>query len=317
MRTILVTGADGFSGSALVTHLTQQGYSVVAGVRNRARKLALEQRFVKALVCDVSDAINVARVVASTRPDGVIHLAGVSHAVDAAEEPLAAYQSIVTGWANVLDAVRRSSPRAKVLLISAADVYGAPAEPTEPIKETAPLQPTSTFGALKATAESIARTFHKNYHLDITIARPFMLVGPRQPDSFYFSAAARSIAERTPDAPPLALPDLCCERDVLAIGDAAEAYEALLLNGRPNEAYNVCSRQRHSCRTLVGYMLKAAGVEDELVEIETPADDARVAVLWGDNRKVCEDTGWQPSRNVEQALTELLRYQQSKVSSSS
>ena len=110
MRTLFVTGAEGFTGRHLVEYLRRRGYEVVGGVRNRARKLALERRQGKAVVCDVSDAITVARAIASVKPDGIIHLAGTARAHEAAVEPLVAYQSIVTGWANVLDAVRRIVP---------------------------------------------------------------------------------------------------------------------------------------------------------------------------------------------------------------
>ena len=99
MRNVLVTGAEGFAGTHLIEFLRGRGVDVVAGVRNRGRKLALERRVGKALVCDVSDAINVARVVAGVKPDGIIHLAGCSRPFSASCEPLEAYQSIVKACA--------------------------------------------------------------------------------------------------------------------------------------------------------------------------------------------------------------------------
>ncbi|MBN2446138.1 MAG: GDP-mannose 4,6-dehydratase [Phycisphaerae bacterium] len=316
MRTILVTGADGFAGATLLEHLRQQGYTVIAGVRNRARKLALEQRFVRAMVCDVSDAINVARVIASMKPDGVIHLAGTARPVDAANEPLTAYQSIVSAAANVLDAVRRTIPRSRVLLISACDVYGRACDGTAPVTESTPTQPVSTFGSLKVTAESIAHTFHRNYHLDVTIARSFTHTGPRQSDRFFFGAVARQLANWNPreNGDRMELPDLDYRRDVLHVADVAEAYEALLLNGRPNEAYNVCSGTAPTCRELVETMIRATGLTISLEQTPPPDDnDESIPVLWGDNTKVCTDTGWQATRNATDAVTDVLHYHQSRV----
>jgi len=173
VNTIFVTGAEGFLGTHLSRHLRERGYEVVAGVRNRARKLAYERHFGKALVCDVSDAINVARVIAGVRPDGIVHLAGTSHAHEASAEPLTAYQSIVTAWANVLDGVRRARLRTRVVMASTCEVYGNAGGDGHALHEDTPLEPLSTFASLKVAAESIAHTFYRDYHLDVTIARPF------------------------------------------------------------------------------------------------------------------------------------------------
>jgi len=219
VKTLFVTGAEGFTGKHLVEYLGRRGYDVIGGVRNRARKLAFERQYGKALVCDVSDAINVARAVASVKPDGIIHLAGTSQPHAANAEPLAAYQSIVTGWANVVDAVRRVVPRARVLLASACEVYGNAGADGRPLNEDTPLAPTNTFGSLKATAESIARTFFLNYHTNITVVRPFHYTGTGQSEYFFFGAVAKRLAEwnSSTHGDDLQLPDLDFKRDLLHV----------------------------------------------------------------------------------------------------
>lgn len=310
MRTVLVTGAEGFAGTHLIEFLRGRGVDVVAGVRNRGRKLALERRVGKALVCDVSDAINVARVVAGVNPDGVIHLAGCSRSFSASCEPLEAYQSIVTGWANVLDAVRRSAPRARVLMVSACDVYGNVGGDGNAISEaTAPI-PTTAFGALKLNAEAIAHTFYDNFHLDVTIARPFHHTGPGQADSFYFSAVARRIAQwnTVEHGTELKLPDLGYTRDLLHVQDVVEAYAALLQDGKANTAYNICSGQARTCRDWINGMIQASGKQITLTDL--PADDAdkkAIRSLCGDNTKITSDTGWRPNRRAEDGLNDLCR----------
>ena len=311
MKTVLITGADGFAGGALLEHLRQQGYSVVAGVRNRARKLAYEQRLIKSLVCEVGDAINVARVVAAVKPDWIVHLAGTSRPAAANAEPLTAYQSVVSAWANVLDAARRAVPRARILMVSACDVYGNLGTLDQPLRETDGPAAITTFGSLKVTAEQVARTFFKNYHLDIMIARPFHHTGPGQSNQFFFGAAAQRIAEWNAlhDGMELALPDLDCRRDLTHVKDVAEAYEALLTNGRPNEIYNVCSGVAPSCRELIQAMVRSGGQNITLVDQPPVADDTqRVQVLWGDNSKICGETGWQPTRSPENTVVELVRH---------
>ena len=310
VHTVLVTGAEGFAGTHLINFLRQRGVDVVAGVRNRGRKLALERRVGKALVCDVSDAINVARVVAGVKPDGVIHLAGCSRPFSAACEPLEAYQTIVTGWANVLDAVRRSVPRARVLLVSACDVYGNAGSDGRPINEQTTPNPNSAFGSLKLNAEAIAHTFYNNFHLDVMIARPFHHTGLGQADSFYFSAVARRIARWNPaeNGTELKLPDLGFSRDLLHVQDVAEAYAALLQSGKPNEIYNICSGAARTCRDWINGMIQAGGQPITLTDLTTADEDQHaIQSLCGDNTKITQETGWKPTRRPEDALNDLLR----------
>lgn len=308
MKTLFLTGAEGFAGKQLVEYLRRRGYDVIGGVRNRARKLAFERRFGKALVCDVSDAINVARAVASIKPDGIIHLAGTSRPEAANAEPLTAYQSIVTGWANVLDAARRVVPRARLLLTSACDVYGDAGADGHPLAEDTPLTPVSTFGSLKATAESIAHTFFLNYHLNITIIRPFHYLGAGQTEHFFFGATAKRLAEWNPsvDGEELRLPDLSFKRDLLHVGDVIEAYAYLLEEGRPNEAYNICSGRMWTVQEIVEMMVRVAG--QRVTVSELPSDrEGQVAVFCGDNSRITNEFGWQARYTIEQAVGELVQ----------
>lgn len=308
MQTVFVTGGEGFTGSRMMAYLAGKGYDVVAGVRNRARKLAYERCGTKAMVCEMADAINVARVIASVRPDVVVHLAGTTDAGAAAEEPLTAYQCIVTAWANLLDAVRRTVPRAKVVLASACDVYGNAGSDGEPLSETSQCQPISTFGSLKLTAEEIAHTFHRDYHLDITIARPFHYTGAGQSDNYFFGAVARILAEwdYSTHGSELRLPDLDCRRDLLHVDDVVLAYECLISGGRPNEVYNICGGQVSTCRGIVESMLAEFDLKVELTDYVTVDDDIQVPVLLGDNRKISEDLNWAPSASATAAIHDLV-----------
>lgn len=304
MRTILVTGAEGFIGQHVLRRLAESGYEVVAGVRNRARKLAYERQHGRALVCDVADAINVARVVAVVRPDGVVHLAGPARAADAAVDPLLAYQCIVSAWANLLDAVRRTVPRARVVLTSACDVYGNAGHDGRPLREDTPAAPVSTFGSLKCAAEDIAQTFFRDYHLNITIARPFHCLGPGQPTTSYFGAALRALAEAKGGA--VVVPDLTCRRDLLHVFDVARAFEVLLRDGRPSEIYNISSGQTHVCGEVVRAVARQLGVNVEVRDLDPSEGSASIPVLCGDSTRLNRELDWKPSRALEDAIQDMV-----------
>ncbi|MFQ6048282.1 MAG: GDP-mannose 4,6-dehydratase, partial [Phycisphaerae bacterium] len=286
------------------------------GVRNRARKLAFERRSGKALVCDVSDAINVARAVASVKPDGIIHLAGTSQPEAAKAEPLTAYQSIVTGWANVLDAARRAVPRARVLLASACEVYGNAGADGRLLTEETPLAPVNTYGSLKATAESIARTFFLNYHTSISIARPFHYIGSGQSEHFFFGAVAKRLAQWNPavHGNELQLPDLSFKRDLLHVADVVEAYAYLLEEGQPNQAYNICSGRAWTVREVVELIIRTSAQTVNVSDLPGEAE-GQVPVLTGDNSKISNEFGWQSRYTIEQAVAELVQSYQPQETS--
>lgn len=309
MRTVFLTGAEGFAGSHLLGHLREHGYDVVAGVRNRARKLAYERQHYKALVCDVADAINVARVIAIVRPDAVLHLAGIARPADAANDPLQGYQSIVTAWANILDAVRRTVPRARVVLASACDVYGNAGSDAHPLREDTPIQPTTTFGSLKRAAETIAHTFYRDYRLNVAIARPFHYTGPGQPERFFLGAIARRFADWDTGlyGRELQLPDLNCRRDWLHVNDVAAAYQRLIEDDRPDQTYNICSGEARTCREVVAAVAAAFGLELDLREASDTDDAGQIPALVGDNAKLRNELHWQPAHTVGEALHDLVR----------
>ena len=308
MRALFVTGAEGVVGQRLVRRLKACGHDVTCGVRNRARKLAYEREQFKALVCDVADSINVARAVAVVRPDGVVHLAGPSDPALAKDDPLLAYQTIVSAWANVLDAVRRTVPRARVVLASAADVYGTAVSGSPPFAESAALRPTSAFGELKAAAESIARTYHREYHLNISIARPFRYLGAGAPTQGELPRWLESLQrwDATLNGPSLRVDDGEDVYDWLHVDDVVTAYEAILHRGQPNATYNVCSGSGRTRRELVEQLAATAGLSVRVIA----AGEGAPRTLVGSNERLRQELGWAPTRTVDQGLAELWqRYQ--------
>lgn len=301
MKTVFVTGAEGFTGKHLSEFLKQRGCEVVGGVRNRARKLAFEKQFGKAIVCEVSDGINVARAIASVKPDVVVHLAGVAQELTVADDPLAAYQSSVSAWANVLDAVRRSVPRAKVVLGGSWEVYGESTSSGQPCNESTPCKPSNALGSFKANAEAVASTFYRNFHLNICIARPFPYTGAGQGELSFFGGLAQRMAGSSPAGTSIKVPNWSSSWDVLHVGDVVEAYWKLIEDGKPNETYNICSGKTGTVEQFCQTLARASG---KSVTFENGGGSS--TTICGSNEKL-RQLGWQPTRTVESALTDLAR----------
>jgi GDP-4-dehydro-6-deoxy-D-mannose reductase len=301
VKTIFVTGAGGYAGSHVVEHLRAKGHDVVAGVRNRARKLAYERHGIRSLVCDVADPINVARAVASARPDGVIHLAGSSRPQDATREPIESFQGLTASWVYILDAVRRAAPRARVLLVSSAEASGG----NDAKDGGAAQRPASLFGGYKAAAESLAGDFNRAFQLDLSIARPYWYTGPNQPESACFPAALRRIRDAAARGDGrVEIADLDASRDVMHIDDLAAAYERVLIDGKPAGVYSICTGRANTVRELLESVIASAGLSIQLTA-GAPGVNAAGPQGAGDPTHVSHELHWDAPRTGFDAVADL------------
>jgi GDP-4-dehydro-6-deoxy-D-mannose reductase len=88
------------------------------------------------------------------------------------------------------------------------------------------------------------------------------------------------------------------------VRDAAAGYAALLARGRPGETYNLASGREVRFGDLFATLARLLKVEAKLVP---PARPRREPVyLVGNSTKLRQDTGWQPTIDLEQTLADMI-----------
>jgi len=172
---VLITGANGFLGSALCRRLVEGGHRVRALVRPGSDASALEGVGVERVPGDVTDPASVQSAVVGR--EVVFHLAGVRRAPERA----AFFRVNAEGTRTVRDAMLRAGSRRLVLVGSLAAV--GPSEPGRPHVETDPLRPAEWYGESKAEAEQIALGAAG---LEATVARPPRILGPGDRENLVF-----------------------------------------------------------------------------------------------------------------------------------
>ncbi|MBX9592827.1 MAG: GDP-mannose 4,6-dehydratase [Roseomonas sp.] len=180
-RRVLVTGAGGFLGSAVVEALAAQGAAVTCLLRDRAAPGALVH-----LPPRLRDGLAFAEA-DITRPEGlaalvegheaVLHLAALVGVPYSFLRPVEVARTTALGTVAVLEACRRAGV-ARVVCLSTAEVYGRPQ--ASPINETHPLGSTSPYGASKIAADQFAAAWHRGFGLPVAVLRAFNTFGPRQ-----------------------------------------------------------------------------------------------------------------------------------------
>lgn len=313
---ILVTGAAGFVGGALLPRLIKAGHQVTGthlpGDAER-RFLAPENRArVRWLPLDLRDSASVPGVLEET-PDAVIHLAAVASGSEARRDPGSAWEVNAAGTARLADALgaRRQGGTGDplLLLVSTAEVYGN-VTPPRPRTESDPLAPISPYASSKAGAELAALETARRTGLRVIIARPFPHTGPGQTDRYVVAAFARRLraAQRTGER-VVKTGNLEPVRDFLDVRDVAEAYLALLERGTPGEVYNVASGEGRSMLQVFNRLSEIIGVRAAPEPDPAFARSADLMHLVGDASRLRMATGWAPRIAFDQTLQDLVNAQ--------
>jgi GDP-4-dehydro-6-deoxy-D-mannose reductase len=309
---VLVTGAEGFVGRAMVRTLLGAGHQVQAGIRPggplEVPELSpVERAAVVAVPLELLETASVDSAMA-WRPDAVVHLAAVASGMDARRDIGAAWAVNASGTARVADALGRLREGGEadpcLLVVSSGEVYGGGVE--RPRRETDPLLPCSPYAATKAGAEIAALEVWRRTGLRAVIARPFPHTGAGQTDRAVAPAfAARLRAAGRSGAATVRTGNLDPVRDFLHVQDVTNAYLALLTHGVPGEAYNVASGEgislRELLRRLAGHLGVTATPELDPALVRT----ADIPHLVGDSTKLRAATGWQPTIALDQTLKEV------------
>ena len=134
MMTVLVTGASGALGRAVVARLRAAGaYRVVAASRADATQDGVR--------LDVRDRDAIVAAMREYQPELVLHLAA-SFGDDFAES----YAVNVEAARHLLDAAMAGAPACRVVLVGSAAEYGAVDPQENPLREDRRLAPVSTYG---------------------------------------------------------------------------------------------------------------------------------------------------------------------------
>lgn len=167
---VLVTGANGFLGAALLAELNKQQVKFVA--TDIAGTAPLPSGM---LALDVRDVAAVRGIMEQTRFDTVFHCGAVSGPMVMADRPLDIWNINATGTANLLEAARLTKA-GRVVVCSTVEIYG---EAVNGIAtETMRPQPDTVYGASKVAAEQAALTYHREHGLDTVLPRFSWIYGP-------------------------------------------------------------------------------------------------------------------------------------------
>jgi|SRR5581483_3523352 len=245
--TILVTGATGFLGSALVAELLKrrQAVRVLARDDKKAR-----QQFGEAVTIirgDITDAAPVRQAVAGAST--IYHLAGRLYHPHIAEELYR--QTHVEGTRILLKACLGQTQLRRIVHASTTGVHGITGD--SPATEDAPFAPTNAYEATKAEGELLTLKACQEQGLPVTIARPGLVYGPGDLHLLGFFRSIKKGLFRVIDGGKALLHPVYIDDLIAALLLCAKCSEAV---GR---SYNIAGERFVSVRELATAIARALG----------------------------------------------------------
>jgi nucleoside-diphosphate-sugar epimerase len=173
-RTVLVTGANGFTGSYVCKHLVQRGDRVRALVRNTGNLNLLKGVDVEYVHGDLAgDSLNETLAAALKGVEVIYHLAAVYRTEGVPKKYF--WQVHVEGTRRLLEAARRANVT-RFVHCSTVGVQGEIKNP--PATEEAPYAPGDLYQASKVDGEKLARRFFQEHDFPGVVVRPVGIYGP-------------------------------------------------------------------------------------------------------------------------------------------
>ena len=312
-KTVVVTGAGGFIGSALVEHLVAEGAHVRAMLRytSRGQRGCLDE-LAEATMRDVDITLGDVRDVDAVREvlrgaDAIFHLAALIGIPYSYEHPQEVIDTNVMGTSNVLIAAKELGTLERIVLTSTSEVYGSALR--IPIDEEHPLQAQSPYSATKIAGDALGLSFHRSFAMPVTIVRPFNAYGPRQSAR----AVIPTIISQALAGATLKLGTLETTRDFTFVEDTARGFAAVAASeDAVGQVVNLGSGTEVSIGDVVAKVAAIVGRE-----FEVATDDQRlrpqkseVSRLHSDSTKALKLAGWRAEVSLDEGLrrtTEWIR----------
>lgn len=260
-NTVLISGASGFVGAALVKRLVMDGMRVVSMVRDRTRVAPYGEATVYG---DVRDADFCRRVIADYEVSTIFHLAAQAIVSACAEDPVTALDVAVLGTSRLLQAAKDAARAIRVIVSTSDKVYGAAASPYE---ESTPLDARHAYEVSKACQDLVARMYYSNFKLDVRVARAVNIYGPGDPNDS--RVIPQTIQRLLRGDPPLVHAGAwAMRRQYVYIDDLIDALLYIESYGAAGEAYCVGSPDAAlSVGEVIGRIAKQMGSELEAPEV--------------------------------------------------
>jgi len=350
MKVALITGVTGQDGSYLAELLLEKGYEV-HGIKRRASSLNTERinhiyqdpheenpRF-KLHYGDLTDSLNITKIIQQCRPDEIYNLGAMSHVKVSFDMPEYVGQVDALGTLRILEAVRLLGleKKTRIYQASTSELYGGmPENKNEKgfYDEGSPFYPRSPYGVAKIYGFWITKNYREAYDMFACNGILFNHESPRRGETFVTRKITRAVAKiALGQKDKFFLGNLDAKRDW---GHAKDYVRMMwmILQADKAEDWVIATGKTTTVREFVRLAFKEVGIElefvgegvDEKAYIVSCSDDnyqleigqeilsvdsqyfrpTEVDLLIGDPTKAKEKLGWVPEHDLSSLVKDMM-----------
>lgn len=344
-KVALITGVTGQDGAYLSEFLLKKGYEV-HGIKRRSSLFNtdridhlyqdphIEKRNFFLHYGDMTDSMNLTRIIQEVQPDEIYNLAAMSHVAVSFDTPEYTANADGIGMLRILEAVKLLNlvKKTRIYQASSSELYGLVQE--VPQTEKTQFYPRSPYAVAKLYAYWITINYREAYGLHASNGILFNHESPLRGETFVTRKITRAVAKILLGLQDkIYLGNLSAKRDWGHAKDYVRAMYLMMQQPKPDD-YVIATGITTSIRDFVQMSFREAGIEisfkgngkDEVAVIESCNNPeynlepgkivvevdsnyfrpTEVDMLVGDSSKAKEILGWEPEYDLPSLIKEML-----------
>lgn len=346
-QVVVVSGVSGQDGSHMVDYLLKNtDYDIIGTVRRLSvpnhkniDHIKQSERF-KTVYFDLTDNESIQDIIQKYKPKYFINLAAQSFVGSSWDIPVVTWNTNATGVLHILEAIRKFSPETRFYNAGTSEEFGD--VDYSPQDELHPLRPRSPYGASKAAARHLVKTYRDSYGIYAVQGWLMNHEGTRRGPEFLTRKVSMGVANidfaisQKEDFEPIYLGNLEAKRDWSDAEDFVDAIWRMLNQDIYKEGwesykdiseYVVASGETHSVKEFVECAFNASFVSGEWEEENDPEKiryveketgkplvkispefyrPAEVSLLLGTSEKIKKELGWVPKSQFEDLVRKMV-----------
>ena len=301
---ILVTGGAGFLGSHLSEQLLRLGHEVICvdnfytGSKENVEHLLDNPNF-EIIRHDVTFPLYL-------EVDGIFNLACPASPIQYQRNPVQTFKTNVHGAINILGLAKRTN--ARVLQASTSEVYGDPNVSPQPESYWGHVNPIgirSCYDEGKRAAETLFFDYHRQYGLDIRVARIFNTFGPRMATNDG-RVVSNFIVQALENRDLTVYGDGSQTRSFCYVDDLISGLISLFFADDVHEPINLGNPESINMSELAKEIIQKTNSKSQIIFQSIPSDDPRRREP--DIAKARKRLGWEPKISRSLGLDKTIEY---------
>lgn len=305
----LITGSEGFIGSQMVKFLQTRGWDVIGTYLSEGPFPFPKLPSLRFVPCDLRNGQRVTQVLSRFQPTHIFHFGAQSLPSLSWADPVTTFESNIMGSLYLFEAARNLKRRPVVVSACSSAEYGNVPPSAIPVREDQPLRPLHPYGISKVCHDLLAHEYFLDYRIPAVNIRLFNTTGPGKINDAPSDFVRQLVRiKKGLQRAVIEVGNLTPKRAFLDVYDAVRGFYLAAVRGKRGETYNLCAARTYPIHQVLQTAIRLSGVQPEIRPVPRLMRPSDEKIIFGSIRKFHADTGWKPTKSLDQTLSAMLNY---------